>query len=35
MEFDESEEFLIYPSLLGIKYFDIGRKHVVKILGKT
>jgi peptidylprolyl isomerase domain and WD repeat-containing protein 1 len=34
LDFDESEEFLIYPSLLGIKYYDIGKKMLIKVLGK-
>lgn len=35
MEFDENEEILIYSSLVGIKYYNIEKKEVVKVIGKN
>ena len=34
IDFDESEEFLIYPSFRGIKIYSLSRKCVERILGK-
>ena len=34
MEFDENEEILIYSSLVGIKYYNIEKKELVKVIGK-
>lgn len=34
LDFDESEEFLIYPSFRGIKIYSLSRKCIENILGK-
>ena len=34
IEFDESEEIIIYTSLVGIKYYSISKRQLLRVLGK-
>ena len=34
VEFDENEEFLIYSSLTGIKFYSISKRQLIKVIGK-